>query len=485
MNSGVGRWGVRKVDRKHQLMSNLQGFVRRMESPSLLIHLTDGIIVCNDSFLNVSDYTMQDIEQLTPKKLFQSKSIEKVFRVGNENKEEGEYLYWIDKHGSTHCHLFNTCLMPFNGENYALLSMYGYIHEHSSLSPLHLQFSKQIFTNPYIGLILIANDKKIVRITEKASEILGGHYTDFIGVDILKLCDHLPIDRRLINDCLFDGMTTRNKTMTWNNGEQQFELIIDMFPIIDKKEKQIGAYIFLKDMTNVRSLENQIRRSERLAMIGQIAAGTAHEIRNPLTSIKGFLQVLENTLMMHRLTKEYEYTKIMLEEIERINHLVGEFLLLSKEREMTFSKIQLKELLKSVMPMVQNEALLNGIELECADFTFAPMIYGDKEMVKQVCLNLCKNAIEAMGDKGKLTVTYDVHRNEKMVCINFKDNGPGIPLYALDKIFEPFFTTKDTGTGLGLSVCQSIIHDMGGKIRVTSKGYGTTFHVYLPYIDEK
>lgn len=347
---------------------------------------------------------------------------------------------------------------------------------------LHSKFSEQIFSNKQIGLILLDCHGYIVKLTQMAASILGDNVMNYKNKNIFTLFEHLDEDRQIIPKNVINGVALRNKAMQWHNGEQQFELLIDTYPIVSDQGDMLGTSIFIKDVSNVRSLENKIRRNERLAMVGQMAAGTAHEIRNPLTSIKGFLQMLNNSLKDLNRKKELEYIDVMLEEIERINHLVGEFLLLSRSREGIYEKIKVSHLLKQVLPIVKSEAMMHGIEVKTTSGTDDPTIMGDKKLLKQVCLNLCKNAIEAMGNEGTLTIGYQTDKKNDMVSIDFKDTGPGIPAYVADKIFEPFFTTKDGGTGLGLAVCQRIIHDMGGKISITTKGYGTTFHVQIPFV---
>lgn len=223
---------------------------------------------------------------------------------------------------------------------------------------------------------------------------------------------------------------------------------------------------------------DKIERSDRLAMIGQIAAGTAHEIRNPLTSINGFLQMMNKSLAEAGMDKEKGYTDIMLIEVKRINDLVSEFLLLSKQKEIQYKLVDVEQVCMEILPIVKNEALLYGVEVVVEKENSLPLIMGDSELLKQVFLNIAKNGIEAIGGKGTLTVRF--FHMESHVEITIHDTGPGIPPYLADKIFEPFFTTKENGTGLGLPVCQKIIHDMGGSIRVSSKGYGTIFHILLP-----
>ena len=353
----------------------------------------------------------------------------------------------------------------------------------SSSTVLQSLFLEQIFSNSHLGLILLDQRGHIVRLTKAAAKILGREVEELTGENIFQLFSHLSEDRSLVTQSLFQGSPIRNKTLTWYNGKIHYELLIDGFPLIDEEGVQQGAYLFIKDVTNVRSLENRIHRSEQLAMIGQMAAGTAHEIRNPLTSIRGFLQILNKTLMEKQMEKEVEYTKIMLDEIDRINQLVGEFLLLSKTREVRLETVDIGQLFEQFLPIIKNEALLHNIEVVTSSFEGLPPVRGDKELLKQVFLNICKNGIEAMGDSGTLYISHHLLEDEQMISIDIRDTGPGIPPYVIDKIFEPFFTTKEEGTGLGLSVCQRIIHDLGGKIQVSSKGYGTTFHVCIPYIN--
>lgn len=179
--------------------------------------------------------------------------------------------------------------------------------------------------------------------------------------------------------------------------------------------------------------------------------------------------------------RESGYTDVMLSEIKRINELVNEFLLLSKPKHVSFEAIDLSQVLKDILPIINNEALLHGITVEYEALYGLPHVIADKEPLKQVFINICKNGIEAMGDAGRLTIIERVDKEERKVNIDIRDTGPGIPLFVIDKIFDPFFTTKAEGTGLGLSVCQRIVHDVGGNIRVSSKGFGTTFTVSIPY----
>jgi two-component system, sporulation sensor kinase E len=476
----MGESMYRKMGLEQQLMKN----VTIMDSPCLLLHHSGRIVESNSAFLDLAMYSK---EELRDKNMF----IEIIKGISDLKELEQQYkvwksrfkLVWLDRKNQIQQSTIQPVFIPDETSDFAY-AIIQFNTTSTSTQTLQTYFSDQLFSHSHLAFILLDDQAKVVKITGAAANILGGTQENYIDQNILDLFTQLPYDRQLVQESFFEGISVRNKVMSWNNGSIEYELLVDSFPIFNPQNQLLGVSVFIKDVTNLRSLENQIRRNDRLAMIGQIAAGTAHEIRNPLTSIKGFLQVLKTTLSEQKFIKEVEFTDIMLEEIERINHLVGEFLMLSRSRDTKYEKICLNQLMKQFLPIVKNEALLKGIDIHVKPFTETLKVLGDKELLKQVFLNICKNAIEAMGNQGDLRITYQLLTQEKMISIEFEDTGPGIPPYVLDKIFDPFFTTKEEGTGLGLSVCQRIIHDMSGKIRVSSKGYRTIFHVQIPYITE-
>jgi len=273
----------------------------------------------------------------------------------------------------------------------------------------------------------------------------------------------------------------QNHAVLWHSGAEKYEVFINSNVLRDQQQCIVGAYVIFKDVSNLRSLEEYVQRSDRLAMIGKIAAGTAHEIRNPLTSIKGFLQMFKGKLDKKGMDKEVHYTEIMLREINRINELVGEFLLLGKPKHVTLEKINLCEMINDIMPIIRSEAIFRGVRAQHEAGDRVPNIIADRELLKQVFINIAKNGIEAMVDGGMLTIHVKNEAVRARVIVDIHDTGPGIPTFLMDKVFDPFFTTKQNGTGLGLSVCQQIIQDLGGSIQVSSKGFGTTFTLAIPY----
>ncbi len=368
----------------------------------------------------------------------------------------------------------------WDGECQLRLVEFYSLHPFGCLEMLN-PFAHSFMHDVNLGVLLINENYELADISDMACKVLAVNRYDVLGASVDVLFAHVPEEHRFIGRSLLDGVIVKNHAISWRNDEAKYDLIMDSSVLYDADGNKTGAYVIFKDVSNLRSLEEQVQRNDRLAMIGQIAAGTAHEIRNPLTSIKGFLQVLNRTFAEHRFHKEQGYTEIMLSEIDRINELVSEFLLLSKQRNIVYAPISIHAVIRDILPIINNEALLHGVSVHYQTSGHSRELIGDRELLKQVFLNLCKNGIEAMAGEGRLTITERVDEVQEYVIVDIHDTGPGIPSYLIDKIFDPFFTTKEEGTGLGLSVCQRIVHDMGGTVRVASKGFGTTFTISLPF----
>ncbi|MDF2926034.1 MAG: diguanylate cyclase [Paenibacillaceae bacterium] len=365
-----------------------------------------------------------------------------------------------------------------NNNDRWMLQLYD-IRPGSSLSLLQ-QFAGTLMRDINLGVVLFDTDFKLIDISDMACRVLGFARNDIVNKPIDEVFHFMPEEHRLVPKSIFDGIMIRNKALSWTNNTERYELLVDSSLLRDQNGCVAGGYVTFKDVTNIRSLEEQVQRSDRLAMIGQIAAGAAHEIRNPLTSVKGFLQMFRSTFLEKEMTKELSYADIMLIEIDRINELVNEFLLLSKRRNVSYDMVDVGPVLKEIMPIIHSEATLHGVSVQYEPVEVIPRIIADRELLKQVFLNIGKNGIEAMSDGGILTIQVRGDYQDGMLHIDIHDTGPGIPNFVVDKIFDPFFTTKASGTGLGLSVCQRIIHDMGGTIRVSCKGFGTTFTLSIP-----
>ncbi|WP_342438813.1 ATP-binding protein [Paenibacillus sp. FSL L8-0436] len=249
-------------------------------------------------------------------------------------------------------------------------------------------------------------------------------------------------------------------------------------------EQMKGSYLFtVKEISDYKLIEQTAYQNDSLAMLGKLSASIAHEIRNPLTAIRGFIQLLHPHL--HQLGKE-EYGRIILAEIDRANDIIHEFLTSSKPSVPQVSMIPVSALLKEVVLLTESEALMKGCQINLHPLHGDMIISGDVKQMKQVVLNMIRNALEAITERdddqiGKIEV--GARREGAEVRIFISDNGKGMDILTLDRLFNPFFTTKENGTGLGLSVSDRIIKDHGGCISVSSRvNEGTRFVISLPLI---
>lgn len=343
-------------------------------------------------------------------------------------------------------------------------------------------FAERMLVDERTGVMLVDADFRIMEANPMAVGIFGGDGADWIGAPAdewaQRMGIQLPFGRALLG-----GETFRNRKLAWTRDGMQREVVVDG-DVLSSAGETIGAYLLFHDVTQWMMLEEQVRRTDRLKLIGQVAAGTAHEIRNPLTAIKGFVQLMQKSFDERKMAKEQDYAKIVLSELERVQELVGEFLLLSKSKEAKLASLRIGSVMQEMLPMLRNEATLYDVVLRYEPRPELPAVLADKEMLKQVILNLGKNAIEAMDKGGQLLIRE--RRGDPsqpgFVAIDVCDTGPGIPPHILSHIFDPFYTTKEQGTGLGLSICQRIVHDLGGDIAVTSTPAGTVFTVSVPTV---
>lgn len=234
-----------------------------------------------------------------------------------------------------------------------------------------------------------------------------------------------------------------------------------------------------KDITERKEqTERLLQKSEKLALVGQMAAGIAHEIRNPLTSIKGFVQLFKSDQL-----REENYD-IVLSELERINIIVGEFLVLAKPTVAVFKETDVRILIKDVVTLINTQSILNNVQIFVEFDRDLPMVSCEENQLKQVILNLLKNAIEAMPQGGNIDVQV-IEKEEGKISIQIIDQGIGIPKERIATLGEPFYTTKEKGTGLGLMTCYKIIESHNGELNIQSKvNVGTTIEVILPTITQ-
>jgi two-component system sensor histidine kinase HydH len=245
------------------------------------------------------------------------------------------------------------------------------------------------------------------------------------------------------------------------------------------RDELLSGLLIAWDVTERNRMEAQLRQVEKLSLVGELAAGMAHEILNPLTTVRGLTQVISSRRQMgDELSK---HTEIMLNEIDRINAIIKQLLLLAKPSNPALSMVDLSVELDAVCKLLEGIAELQHVIIEKDYKSNLPLIVIDAGRMKQVFLNLASNAVYAMPDGGRLQIKACYKEEEGRFEIIFKDNGKGIQKNDLKRIFDPFFSTREEGTGLGLAVSYQIVRSHGGNIYVASEpDRGSTFTVVLP-----
>lgn len=241
-----------------------------------------------------------------------------------------------------------------------------------------------------------------------------------------------------------------------------------------------GIIGYAKDMTTLRKVEERLRSAEKLSVVGELAASVAHEIRNPLTSLKGFVQLLQLEDVKHQM-----YYKIMLDELARVNHIVGELLLLAKPQHVQFKNANLINLINDVTSLLSTEANLHNVVIQFTTKLDELVVGCEPNQLKQLLINLIKNAIEA-SSSGSLVEVLLEKTDQGRAAITISDSGEGMSKAMLARIGEPFYSSKEKGTGLGLTVSFKIVQAHDGTIQFESeKGIGTTVVIQFPIKTEQ
>ena len=244
----------------------------------------------------------------------------------------------------------------------------------------------------------------------------------------------------------------------------------------------LGYILLFKDLTEVRSLRREIDKNQRLASLGRLAAGVAHEIRNPLSSIKGFATYFKERYP--DAPQDQKTANIMIAEVDRLNRVVGQLLEFARPVPVSPKSTSLQDLVDDSVRLIEQKAKEKQITVKTHNSVKVDKAVIDPDRINQVLLNLYLNAIESMEPGGELGVELSADEENHRIEIRVSDTGCGIPGKHLSRIFDPYFTTKSTGTGLGLAIAHNIMEAMGGKINISSRpGKGTTFCITIPISD--
>ncbi len=329
-------------------------------------------------------------------------------------------------------------------------------------------FSDNVIQNMPSGLVTINHDHEITSVNNAAKNILGGDLTQPYP-EMIELIQEMEISQEVLNREINFIIAP----------DRKLDLDITASPIKDYENQIMGFLFLFRDLTQVRELKKQVETNKRLAAIGKLAAGVAHEIRNPLSSIKGFATYFGKRY--EDKDSDKEIAQIMVKEVERINRSVTQLLEFAKPMAVEKKQVDIKEMITHSLKLVHHDLKQKNIETRVNIDTRKTKIHTDGDRMNQVLLNLYINAIEALDDKGILEIDVKDGQKDGQIEIRVKDNGQGIDEESLDLIFDPYFTTRPTGTGLGLSIVHRIIENLEASIRVESKkNTGTCFIINLP-----
>jgi two-component system sensor histidine kinase AtoS len=356
-------------------------------------------------------------------------------------------------------------------------------------------YNEKLLTTMSDGLLSVGREGNIAAINPAARRMLR------IADKVVKDCsasvlfEQAPVVLSYVEEVLRDPQGRTQQELRISQGSEDQIILANSSLLIDTEGRPLEVITNLHDITELKRLEARIRQTERLAALGTLAAGMAHEIRNPLSAIKTFVQLLPRKVSKPEFLEKFQRT--VPRELERINRLIEDLLELSRTPNYQFNHLNLRPFLVQTLEIFEAELQVNKIDCITNLSPDLPPILADSDQLIKAFYNLLRNAIQAMPNGGRLTVEghgetgagFDRRlssNQEGWVVVTFADTGVGIPSETAKNIFNPFFTTKEMGTGLGLAITHKVITEHGGHIEVVSHvGEGSSFAVYLPACSEK
>jgi two-component system nitrogen regulation sensor histidine kinase GlnL len=320
-----------------------------------------------------------------------------------------------------------------------------------------------------------------------AEQLTGMSAPQAVGSEVGALFRASPCVGEMARGTLVEGAARRRGEGTLAARGHAVPVSAACAPVVDTEGRAYGAVLVLHDLTLQRTLEATTRRADRLAALGTVASGLAHEIRNPLGGIKGAAQLLRGALHDPELTR---CTDVIIREVERLDGLVEQLHELSTPPRLRLEAVNIHRVLNDVLALQRQSPTWGSVVLRTAFDPSLPAVLGDRAQLTQVFLNLVKNALEALDGRGEIILStrleagFHIRRRSgrgHFLSVLIEDTGPGIPAEHQAQLFSPFFSTKARGTGLGLAVCQRIVSEHGGTIGHEPRmAGGSAFRVTLP-----
>ncbi len=361
----------------------------------------------------------------------------------------------------------------------SLLTLEGLKGSQSRLSRIRA-FRDLLISSLPIGLIVTDSKGKIVLCNQFAEQIASVAENEVVGLipeDVLAPELALALNMDIADQKKSPAGSVQREIILPDAQGVRRTLQLNSLCIVESEGAHAGVMLLIQDLSQVKSLEEELRRSERMAALGKMAAGVAHELRNPLSSIKG-LAILLKSRFQEKSTDQ-ETADILVQEVERLNRSIGELLDYARPQKLIKADVHPEEVVQKAVSLIRMDAESEGVRVEIQVEADLPVVQADQDKLNQVFLNLFLNSIQAMEHGGRLDIR--VATQGRNVLFTVKDTGCGVNKKDLPRVFDPYFTTKPEGTGLGLAMSVKIIEEHGGTITFESEpDVGTTVVVSLP-----
>jgi len=346
--------------------------------------------------------------------------------------------------------------------------------KHTEIAALKSKAQLQtIIENIPFYVWLYDNEGKFVAVNNSYCQACGFSADDIIGKTVFDIFPRDEAERYWVEDTEViesqQPIIGEDLILSGEVWAEKFKI-----PVFDANQKTIGMVGLLRDITEQKHFQREVERLDRLNLVGEMAASIGHEIRNPMTTVRGYLQIMREN---KEYVQEIEYFDLMIEELDRANSIITEFLSLAKNKMVDMTPRNLNTIISKSLPLIQAAALSRDQNIKL-EMTELPDLLLDQKEIRQLILNLVNNGMEAMSSAGAVTIKTILENEDVVLAV--QDQGHGIERELLDKLGTPFFTTKDQGTGLGLAVCYRIASRHNAKIDIETSSTGTTFYIRFP-----
>jgi two-component system sensor histidine kinase AtoS len=347
---------------------------------------------------------------------------------------------------------------------------------------------RDILDSIHLGIVAVDLQGKITSCNRALEEILEVKAKTIVGHSLEECFGREEPLCQLFRISIQKETHSQDRDLAYTSKKGTIKpLRVTTFPLKKKRGERVGVILLVKDMSEIRKLEERVQRASRLAALGQLTQRLVHEIRNPLSAMDINLQLLQERLGSRSEDPEIgRYLEIISTETRRLNEVLRNVQVFSRPESPDLETIDLHQIIEQVLFLIKEEAFRKQIEISRSLQAKHSTVRADPDQMKQVFLNLFKNSIEAMREGGKLEILSRNDGQDKIIGVELVDTGSGIPMANLQHVFDPYFTTKKKGTGLGLSIVHNIIIQHGGTIDVTSwLGEGTIFSIILPVASDE